>query len=74
MEEYNVFSDQEFKTDCERDQILYPHLMRVECAWCGEDMSVKPCNAGQQDKISHGMCDLCKIKMEKEISDYGEVK
>lgn len=48
--------------------------MKVECAWCGLDMGSKPCNKGQQDKVSHGICSSCKTKMEKEIAEYEEVK
>jgi hypothetical protein len=64
MEEYDVFSDPEFKADCVRDQILYeesayPHLMKIKCAWCGEDMGVKPCDKDQCDKISHSICPKC---------------
>jgi hypothetical protein len=79
QQEYNVLTDPEFKADCINDQILYektPHtqVMKVECSWCKADMGTKPCNEGQQDKVSHGICGSCKIKMEEEISDYEEVR
>jgi hypothetical protein len=79
MKGYDVFSDLEFKFDRDHDQILYdksihPHLIKIKCGWCGVDMGNKPCNKGQQDMISHGMCKSCKIKMEKEIKEYKEVK
>jgi hypothetical protein len=72
MENYDVFSDPEFKTDYICDQILYDdtHRMKIECAWCKADMGSKPCNEGQQNEVSHGMCGSCKTKMEKEIEEY----
>jgi len=65
--------DEEFKKWKIKMKVT-PHIMKVECAWCGLDMGNKLCNEDQQDKISHGMCNSCKTKMEKEISDYKEVR
>ena len=49
---------------------LDEYIMKIKCAWCGLDMGVKPCNEEQHDKISHSICESCKIKFDKEIFEY----
>jgi len=45
------------------------YTMEIKCAWCGLDMGTKSCNAELQDKISHGICQICKKKLEEEIHE-----
>jgi len=58
--------DEEFEK-WKNEQEKSTYLMKVKCAWCGANMGIKPCNEDQQDMISHGICESCKIKLEEEV-------
>jgi hypothetical protein len=48
---------------------LDEYNMKIKCAWCDEDMGVKPCNEEQQDKISHSICGKCLKQAKKELEE-----
>ncbi len=65
-EEGRDFNEEFKKWRIEKNKPVYD--MKVKCSWCGLDMGIKPCDKGQQDKISHSICKSCKIEIEKEIT------
>lgn len=46
--------------------VLTP-LMRVFCAWCKKELAPKPV-AEPTDRVSHGICQVCKAKLDSEIA------
>jgi len=44
---------------------IYPYPMEVVCAWCKKHMSWATCH--EPGKISHGICESCKIEVMAEI-------
>lgn len=42
-------------------------FMKIKCAWCGSIIGERLCDKGQQNQVSHGICALCAVKMEKEF-------
>ena len=41
-------------------------IMKIVCAWCLRDLGKKP---GPEGKMSHGMCDQCREKIEREMEE-----
>ncbi len=40
-----------------------------KCAWCGCNLGIKKCKPEMDGKISHSICDTCKLELEKEIKE-----
>ena len=43
-------------------------LMRRECAWCKCEMPPVPCVPAMAERVSHGICPSCNLKVEQELA------
>ena len=43
--------------------------MRIICAWCGKSMGQK--EPLDDDSVTHGICDQCRERLEREIDEMG---